>query len=44
MKSKNFPKRKLEKQLKAAGKDPSDPKYASILQAARERRTKKNRG
>lgn len=43
MKTKNFPVRKLKRQLRAQGKNPDDPKYAEILSDARDKRTKKRR-
>lgn len=41
MKPKNFPARKLLRQLKAQGKDPKD--YENELKQARLKRTKKDR-
>lgn len=43
MKPKNFPARKLARQLKAQGKDINKPKYRSLIKEARRIRTKKNR-
>ena len=42
MKTKNFPAKKLARQLTAQGKDLSE--HSSQIEAARDRRTKKRRG
>ena len=44
MKVKNFPARKLLRQLKVQGKDINSEKCQRLLEQARQTRTKKNRG
>ncbi len=44
MKPKNFPARKLKRQLKAQGVDLNSKEAVRLLQVAREKRTKKYRG
>ncbi len=44
MKPKNFPARKLKRQLVSQGKNLNDPSVISLLNEARQIRTKKGRG